>query len=89
MYDKHNPAKQLKKAGTVGQESTVFILQEENEQVEPNNTLLLNQEAVKRKNQPSERTQYLVVGYHLNNRIAESFQYLNPYTCDASQWSSK
>nr|DAR27112.1 MAG TPA: hypothetical protein [Caudoviricetes sp.] len=30
------------------------------EQVEPINTLLLYQEAVKRKNQPSERTQYLV-----------------------------
>lgn len=51
VYDKHDPAKQLKKAGTAGQESTVFILQEENEQVEPINTLLLNQEAVKRKNQ--------------------------------------
>ena len=51
MKNKHNPAKQLKKAGTAGQESTVFILQEENEQVEPINTLLLNQEAVKQKNQ--------------------------------------
>jgi len=26
---------------------------------------------------------------HTSNRIAESFQYLKPYTCDASQWSSK
>lgn len=45
MKNKHNPAKQLKKAGTAGQESTVFILQEENEQVEPINTLLLTETA--------------------------------------------
>ena len=51
MYDKHDPAKQLKKAGTTGQESTVFILLEENEQSEPIRTLPLNQEVVKRKNQ--------------------------------------
>ena len=51
MQNKHDPAKQLKKAGTVGQESTVFGTQQKTEQVEPINTLLLNQEAVKRKNQ--------------------------------------
>ena len=60
MKNKHDPAKQLKKAGTTGQESTVFILLEENEQSEPIRTLPLNQEVVKRKNQPSEMTQYLV-----------------------------
>lgn len=41
----------MKKAGTSGQESTVFILLEENEQVEPIDTLPLYQEVVKRKNQ--------------------------------------
>ena len=46
MQNKHDPAKQLKKAGTVGQESKVFILFEENGQVEPIDTLPLNQEAV-------------------------------------------
>ena len=51
MQNKHDPAKQLKKAGTTGQESTVFILLEENEQSEPIRTLPLNQEVVKRKNQ--------------------------------------
>ena len=51
MQNKHDPAKQLKKAGTSGQESTVFILLVENEQSEPIRTLLLNQEDVKRKNQ--------------------------------------
>ena len=51
MQNKHDPAKQLKKAGTSGQESTVFILFEENEQSEPIRTLPLNQEVVKRKNQ--------------------------------------
>lgn len=51
MQNKHGLVKQLKKAGTTGQESTVFILLEENEQSEPINTLLLNQEAVKQKNQ--------------------------------------
>lgn len=51
MQNKHDPAKQLKKAGTAGQESTVFGTQQKTEQVEPINTLLLNQEAVKRKNQ--------------------------------------
>lgn len=51
MQNKHDPAKQLKKAGTAGQESTVFILLEENEQSEPIRTLPLNQEVVKRKNQ--------------------------------------
>ena len=60
MQNKHDPAKQLKKAGTTGQESTVFILLEENEQSEPIRTLLLNQETVKRKNQPSERTQHFI-----------------------------
>ena len=73
MKNKHDPAKQLKKAGTTGQESTVFILQEENEQSEPIRTFLLNQEVVKRKNQPSERTQYLVVEklqQHTSNRIS-------------------
>ena len=44
-------SKQLKKAGTAGQESTVFGTYQKAEQVEPINTLLLNQEAVKRKNQ--------------------------------------
>ena len=58
MQNKHDPAKQLKKAGTAGQESAVFGTQQKTEQVEPINTLLLNQEAVRRKNQPSERTQY-------------------------------
>ena len=58
VKNKHDPAKQLKKVGTVGQESTVFILFEENEQVEPISTLLLKQEAVKQKNQPREMTQY-------------------------------
>ena len=51
MQNKHDPAKQLKKAGTVGQESPVFETYQKTEQVEPINTLLLNQEAVKRKNQ--------------------------------------
>ena len=51
MQNKHDPAKQLKKEGTTGQESTVFILLEENEQSEPIRTLPLNQEVVKRKNQ--------------------------------------
>ena len=46
MQKTHDPAKQLKKAGTVGQESKVFILFEENGQVEPIDTLPLNQEAV-------------------------------------------
>lgn len=45
-------------AGTSGQESKVFILLEENEQVEPINTLLLKQEDVKRKNQSREMTQH-------------------------------
>nr|DAF64500.1 MAG TPA: hypothetical protein [Myoviridae sp. ctu6J18] len=48
----------MKKAGTSGQESKVFILLEENEQVEPINTLLLKQEDVKRKNQSREMTQH-------------------------------
>lgn len=51
MQNKHDPAKQLKKAGTTGQESTVFILLEENEQSEPIRTLPLSQEVVKQKNQ--------------------------------------
>ena len=51
MQNKHDPAKQLKKAGTTGQESTVFILLEENEQSEPIRTLPLNQAAVKRQHQ--------------------------------------
>ena len=51
VKNKHDPAKQLKKAGTAGQESTVFGTYQKAEQVEPINTLLLNQEAVKRKNQ--------------------------------------
>ena len=62
MKNKHNPAKQLKKAGAAGQESTVFILQEENEQVEPINTLLLNQEVVKRKNQRARGHSTLLLG---------------------------
>nr|DAY70326.1 MAG TPA: hypothetical protein [Caudoviricetes sp.] len=41
MQNKHDPSKQLKKAGTSGQESKVFILLEENEQVEPIDTLPL------------------------------------------------
>ena len=60
VKNKQDPAKQLKKAGTVGQESTVFILLAENEQSEPIRTLLLNQETVKRKNQPREMTQYFI-----------------------------
>lgn len=51
MQNKHNLVKQLKKTGTAGQESTVFILFEENEQSEPIRTLPLNQEVVKWKNQ--------------------------------------
>lgn len=41
VQNKHDPAKQLKKAGTAGQESKVFILFEENGQVEPIDTLPL------------------------------------------------
>ena len=58
VKNKHDPAKQLKKAGTAGQESTVFGTYQKAEQVEPINTLLLQQEIVKWKNQPSEMTQH-------------------------------
>jgi hypothetical protein len=52
MQNKHDLTKQLKKTGTVGQESTVFRTNwKKTEQVEPISTLPLNQETVKWKNQ--------------------------------------
>jgi hypothetical protein len=63
VQNKHDPAKQLKKAGTAGQESKVFILFEENGQVEPIDTLPLNQEAVKRKNQQARGLSTLCFSY--------------------------
>ena len=60
VKNKHGPAKQLKKAGTAGQESKVFVLFEENVQSEPIRTLPLLQEAVKRKNQPARGHSTLV-----------------------------
>ena len=63
VQNKHDPAKQLKKAGTAGQESKVFILFEENGQVEPIDTLPLHQEAVKRKNQRARGLSTLCFSY--------------------------
>ena len=63
VKNKHDPAKQLKKAGTAGQESTVFGTYQKAEQVEPINTLLLNQEAVKRKNQRARGLSTLCFSY--------------------------
>lgn len=71
MQNKHDPAKQLKKAGTSGQESTVFILFEENEQSEPIRTLPLNQEVVKRKNQRARRHSTLLLKSCSNTQATE------------------
>ena len=71
MQNKHDPAKQLKKAGTTGQESTVFILLEENEQSEPIRTLPLNQEVVKRKNQRARGHNTLLLKSCSNTQVTE------------------
>ena len=83
MQNKHDPAKQLKKAGAAGQESKVFILLEENEQVEPIDTLPLNQEAVKRKNQRARGLSTLCFSYKnkeqegkMRKKDKEFFEYM-------------
>ena len=73
MQNKHDPAKQLKKAGTTGQESTVFILLEENEQSEPIRTLPLNQEVVKRKNQRARGHSTSIFQLEMNGFLVHTY----------------